>query len=368
MPNATSAASTELEHCYVSQILALVALPYKNPKRKETTRVNGTVAITITACGADTLPYGKCPRLMEMFAATMVRTHNPCYNPETRTLSLGKEFTAFLRKLGANVGGTQMKTMKAQVERLFRCVYTISDDTDSRSRGKNVQVSTEFNIEWGQTGHKGKATHNYVQFTPEYVEYLNEKAVPVNLAIAAQLSSVVSLDIYWWLTKRFYTLHASTRITWTQLQRQFGGEGDLKYFKRTFRKALDEVLAVYPEARVVCQKDCIILFPSPTSVPTVADTRLIEAHEAAVKEISVSQARREAAKQVEKVGKWRDIAGWGKVYCSREAFDVGTARAHLDGEMGVEECMLCTKWEENRVLHGSHATESVSQAQQSANL
>ena len=69
--------------------------------------------------GADYLPYGKYPRLFELWACTMIKTNDPCFDPETNTLHLGTTFREFLRLIGVQVGGRQLKSIKPQLERLF---------------------------------------------------------------------------------------------------------------------------------------------------------------------------------------------------------------------------------------------------------
>ena len=44
----------------------------------------------------------------------------PCFDPETNTLHLGTTFREFLRLIGVQVGGRQLKSIKPQLERLFK--------------------------------------------------------------------------------------------------------------------------------------------------------------------------------------------------------------------------------------------------------
>jgi hypothetical protein len=61
----------------------------------------------------------------------------------------------------------------------------------------------------------------------------------------------LALDLYAWLAHRLPRLDRPLRLTWTQLQGQFGvEEGSPRKLGQMIRHALRDVLAVYPEARV----------------------------------------------------------------------------------------------------------------------
>ena len=54
---------------------------------------------------------------------------------------------------------------------------------------------------------------------------------------------------------------------WANLQGQFGQEvADVKNFKRLFKKALRQVLTVYPDARIEDVDGGLILKPSPPPI------------------------------------------------------------------------------------------------------
>ena len=87
-----------MSHGFISKIAAQVSLPYRRPKDgvKEIERRNGSLVVRYVS-GADCLPYGKYPRLFELWACTMIKTNDPCFDPETNTLHLGTTFREFLR-------------------------------------------------------------------------------------------------------------------------------------------------------------------------------------------------------------------------------------------------------------------------------
>ena len=136
-----------MSHGFISKIAAQVSLPYRKPKGgvKEIERRNGSLVVRYVS-GADCLPYGKYPRLFELWACTMIKTDDPCFDPETNTLHLGTTFREFLRLIGVNVGGKSLHTIKPQLERLFKCVYIISNNTETTSQGINFTVAEKYQI------------------------------------------------------------------------------------------------------------------------------------------------------------------------------------------------------------------------------
>ncbi len=100
---------------------AQVSLPYRRPSynAREIVRRNGNLVVRFIS-GEDCLPYGKYPRLFELWACTMIKTNNPCFDPETNVLHLGTTFREFLRMIDVQVGGRQLKSIKPQLEAFVR--------------------------------------------------------------------------------------------------------------------------------------------------------------------------------------------------------------------------------------------------------
>jgi hypothetical protein len=204
----------------------------------------------------------------------MVKSGDPSFNPETRTLNLGTTFRAFLRLLNLEVGGKSLKTIKPQLENLFGCSYLITHDNESQSNGAAFTVANKWQIDWLRNEPQERGLfENWVRFSQEYIDYLRDSPVPVDLSIVARLNSPMSLDAYWWLTRRYSYLHERQSITWQQLYNQFGSSDAMKSFKQSFQRAVDEVHYVYPQANITCGRNYVTIYPSETSVATTAQTR-----------------------------------------------------------------------------------------------
>ena len=290
-----------MSHAFISKLMTQVSLPYRKPKNgiKEIVRRNGNLRVKFTATG-DCLPYGKYPRLFEMYACTMVKSGDPSFDPETRTLNLGTTFREFLQLIKVPVGGRQMRSIKKQLENLFGCVYTLDNGTSSTTDRHGFVVANDAHIDWLRNEPQEHGLfENTVRFSQEYIDYLRDSPVPVDLSIVARLNSPMSLDVYWWLTRRYSYLHERQSITWQQLYNQFGSSDAMKSFKQSFQRAVDEVHYVYPQASITCGRNYVTLFPSPTAVPTTMQTRAAEllskqSHERS-EQASTKQAKREVS-------------------------------------------------------------------------
>ena len=340
-----------MSHGFVSKIAAQVSLPYRRPKdnAKEIVRRNGNLVVRFIS-GEDCLPYGKYPRLFELWACTMIKTNNPCFDPETNVLHLGTTFREFLRMIDVQVGGRQLKSIKPQLERLFACSYHISNNTENETNMRNFVVAEKSRIDWLRNEPQAHGLfENWVQLSQGYVDMLRDHPVPVDLKVIARLRKPMAIDVYWWLTKRVYNLHEPVTITWQQLYQQFGNDSELRKFKENFRNALAEVTEVYP-CRVTLGPQRVTVFPNRTSVPTVAQARAVERRRR--REAPARPAERRESPREDVEARWIEVRGWGNVWMTSELFDVGQARAHLEGAGDPVSCPVCAYDERNRALHG----------------
>lgn len=350
-----------MSHAFISKIAAQVNLPYRRPKdgTKEIIKRNGTLEVRYV-CGADSLPYGKYPRLFELWACTMVKTGNKCFDTTTNTIDLGATFREFLELIGVQIGGRQLKSIKPQMERLFKCVYIISNNTESTSQGVNFTVAEKYQIDWlnpNRPHRRGKSAANWVQLSKGYVDILRDHPVPVDLKVISTLKKPMAIDIYWWLTKRVYNLHNPFTISWQQLFQQFGSDTkELWKFKQNFKEALGDVLDVYPvKATVGPQR--MTVFPSATSVPTVAQTRAAEKQ---ARLAQVHDSRGSASKDADPAdtGHWQTFDASYEVFTTSGLFDITAAREHRDALVPREKCRYCHFDQRNEDHHGEAAEMS----------
>lgn len=343
-----------MSHGFISKVASQVSLPYRKPKTKEIERRNGSLLVRY-ATTEDCLPYGKYPRLFELWACTMIKSYNDCFDPERNVLHLGTTFREFLRMIGIEVGGKSLKTIKPQLERLFACKYYIKNESETESKGYQFVVAREWRIDWLQDEPQERGLfENWVRLDPDYVAVLKDHPVPVSLEIVSKLSSPMSIDVYWWLTKRYYGMRERVSVTWRQLYNQFGSETRMTKFRESFKRAVAEVLRVYPQARITCGREYVTLYPSETSVATVMQARSAERRQGAPKAPRKAAERPETAREASE-GHWIDLKGLGRVWWTSEAFNAADAQNHLLGTVVRGACPVCRFDERNRELHESAA-------------
>ena len=92
--------------------------------------------------------------------------------------------------------------------------------------------------------------------------------MPLDLRVLKALRSPFEIDIYVWLTWRFFSLRRRVVIPWESLMLQFGARyRNPRHFKRRFLRYLRRVIDYYPEARLAESPQGLILRPSPTHIP-----------------------------------------------------------------------------------------------------
>jgi len=81
------------------------------------------------------------------------------------------------------------------------------------------------------------------------------------------LRSPFEIDIYIWLTWRFYRLRRPVTISWSSLALQFKSRyANPRHFKKRFLGYLRSVIDYYPEVRLESTSAGLLLRPSPTHV------------------------------------------------------------------------------------------------------
>lgn len=71
-------------------------------------------------------------------------------------------------------------------------------------------------------------------------------------------------------------LHDRQSITRQQLYNQFGSDSRLAKFKETFKRAVADVVAVWPEVHITCGREYVTLYLSAPSLTTTDQARSVE--------------------------------------------------------------------------------------------
>ena len=278
---------------YASRVFTQVSLPYKDPLKADPTlrawkRRNGDMTLKIQpgeitypdGHSAYELPYGKYPRLILPWLTTSIVRRN---REETRvsdgtmTIALPASTRAFFTELGLQQSGIGSRQFTAQLRRLFKARFEVSEvvarDSGFGERSASFQVADGFQLWFGRDSGElaqGGLWDSQVVVSARFVEDLLSSPIPIDLRALSVLakSGPMAMDMYSWLNYRLPAARRSSVVPWEMLNWQFGGQYKLvRQFKAQFVKHLSAVQIVYPEARITPKLEGLLIKPSPPAVP-----------------------------------------------------------------------------------------------------
>lgn len=265
---------------FMGRALVQATLPYREPSKEKPAwrRKAGNLSLVIVP-GYDEdeqgelvsigYPYGTVPRLLlAWIAREAVVTKN-------RQLVLGDSLTQFMDALGLTsaTGGKNgsITRVREQMKRLFAATMAITrpSDNENSERRRNFSVAEEMEFWWDvKKPSQAGLWQSTVTLSQRFYDEIVATPVPIDLrALRALRQSPMAIDVYCWLTYRNFSLTKKTTVPWEALRDQFGSEVESdKKFKDQLKKALHQVLTVYP-ANVTPERAGLVLEPSKTSVP-----------------------------------------------------------------------------------------------------
>lgn len=265
---------------YMGRALVQATLPYKEPNRNLQAwgRRAGNVSLMIqpgTYIDRKTnepasigYPFGSYPRLLLAWLATeALRT-------KEKRLVLGDTLKEFMESLGYTSlnGGPRgnITLMREQMKRLFGAHISVvyGGEDHAPFSAKPYSVADESSLWWDpQQPEQAGLFESSVTLSQRFFDEIISAPVPIQLrALRALRQSPMALDLYCWLTYRMFSLKAPTTVPWEAMQQQFGsGAKAEKKFRETVKRALQQVIEVYPAA-VTPTRAGLLLEPSRTSV------------------------------------------------------------------------------------------------------
>ena len=260
------------ELLFTHALLTSVSLPYRSQgEARSYTRTCGNVSLRLDAGAVPagdgvwrdvSLPYGAKARLLLLhLTSEAIRTGSPVIEVEN-------SFTAFARSLNISTNGKNLRLLRSQIEAMSVVRMSLAQKFGSQIEVFQGNVFESITAELPADPRQMPLWSSQVRFSSRFFESARQRAVPLNrTAVMALKHNARSLDVYGWLAHRFHGLGKPVKVRWTSLRFQFGKpEQDLKSFKRRFKQALAQVLAVYPEAKVYETTGGVRLLPSPTPV------------------------------------------------------------------------------------------------------
>ena len=191
------------------------------------------------------VPYGATARLLLVYLQTQaLRT-------SSRHIELGSSMKAWFDKLEKAPGGKSYRLVREQAERIAMAKFSFHSEKAGVRAVRNTVIVEEGLLFADHVDSRQQILFREgVVLSESFFHALKEHAVPLEeRALRHIRSSSLAIDTYAWLAFRLRSLKKPTPISWTALHSQFGrGYSQRAAFKRAFRKALRDALAVYPEA------------------------------------------------------------------------------------------------------------------------
>jgi hypothetical protein len=261
---------------YLHAVLCQVGMPRRATEKRVFERWQGNIGLSLEAgrlgIGGrfvdQPLPYGVKPRLVMIHISTeAVRTRS-------KIIPIGDSMRDFLEKLGlaGNAGRNGVMPMfKKQMLALAACKLTIAMNAGGIDRNISTQPIDRFDAWLSLDGRQRSLWTGELEISERFYETLTSNAVPLDhRALGALTHSALALDIYSWLAHRLCRVRKAdgTKVSWENLRGQFGQEyADTRNFKKEFRQALRQVLAVYPDARIEDTMGGYMLYQSKPPLP-----------------------------------------------------------------------------------------------------
>src|SRR5512132_1124480 len=261
---------------FLHSVLCQVGMPRKKNEGRTFERESGTVSIMLEAGRLwngrkfveQPLPYGTRPRLV------MVHLSSEAIRTQSRIIEIGESMRDFLLKLDIDPTGGQRGNytmFRKQMEALAACRLILGMTNGALAITVDAKPIKKFEAWVTFDGRQRSLWPGELELSEEFFETLALHAVPLDhRALGALKHSALALDIYTWLAHRLCRIKKAEgiKLSWSNLRDQFGQEyRDPKNFKKEFRQALRQVLAVYPDARIEDAAGGLIMRPSKPPLP-----------------------------------------------------------------------------------------------------
>jgi hypothetical protein len=256
------------EVCFMPRELIMTTLPHRKVAGSEYTRVNGNHTLSILTPADIGIPWGSTPRLIICWLTTEAKKTG------NREIKLGKSFNNFMQQagLGSSTGGTNgsLKRIRKHTQQLFSSTVSFHSRSKEKTSEHGYRFADSHTIWWEEKIPESQPSIEVVVLLSE--AFFNEavkNAVPLDLtAVRTLKQSPLALDIYCWLTHRYFRMKRPAKIPWSSISEQFGASySELRQLRRYFLQKLKAVSFIYPNARYKITSDHLILYPSKTHVP-----------------------------------------------------------------------------------------------------
>lgn len=207
------------------------------------------------------LPYGRLPRLIVAYlSAEAKRTGD-------RRIFVGNSLQEFATLVGVKTTDGDrgdLTRLCTQGHRLFAAQIRVTELETNRFKWQHINIADNGHVLWAQHDPipivRERAANtpwpSYIELSEPFARECINHAVPVDINTIRNLSGPMAIDVYMWLTYRYFLIGDEMTLNWPQLKWLFSdsfadSNRGLKTFKTKFREILTEVTNYYPEAKIV---------------------------------------------------------------------------------------------------------------------
>ena len=184
-------------------------------------------------------------------------------------IELEGSYYAFLQALHLDTNGGVRRRFKDQVDRLLSSAISLDVQIPGHSKHQMAIIADEKNLWWDpKHPHDQTLWKTDIRVNEAFYNHVMQCSVPLDIRIVNALKkSPLALDLYAWMTYRYFYLKKETLIPWRLLSHQFGSDYTrVRDFKEKLKAYLVAVHTAYPAARFDMDDRGLTLKPSPPSI------------------------------------------------------------------------------------------------------
>ncbi len=212
------------------------------------------------------LPSGSKARLIMPYIIGYAVQRN------TPEIDMGQNLHRFMQKLGVPVSGQNGKELTRQVENIGAASFMLGGWEEDRTVTQYARIAKELSFWIDNKPGQGAFWRPEMVLSADFFEVIKERRVPIDMHHLMKLGkSPRRMDLYCWLSYRLPRVRRgrSTDIKLRDLQPIFAPDIiDPYLFKQRFKADLKAISKVYPDFRIVVEKDRVKLEKSPAPVPS----------------------------------------------------------------------------------------------------
>lgn len=250
---------------YAPRIMTSMALPMRKSSSNEFIKINGHYKMTIISPSEIGLPYGGLPRQLILFLTTQAIL------TQSNEIYCGKTISELAKILGKHSSGGangSITALKNQFRRLFSSTIQWIKDTEGEWSIDTMNISRSASMLWDPVNKND--WEGVVTLSEVFYEDIQLHATPIDLRVIDALSHYpMAIDIYCFLTSRYFNLYKPVLISWLDLVDQSGcSYQKLSNFRKKYTEAATVVKALYPKAKFQFKDKGMLLYPSSCHVPS----------------------------------------------------------------------------------------------------